>query len=745
MKILDNSDLKKHDFKKHSLYRTIVLIANVIVVIVIVNILTTYFRTETKNRSLRSRDQFEAVVVSVSQTILGRLEAHQELVTAAKNYIDSSDMDMEEAIEYLSLVNNDEDHMFHLVWTDDMTGLSTKAKKLDQSDFTVDYSNINSVIYTNEGMIDVMDEAYEENKDDKIHATRAFSNPTDASSTVAFFDKVYLRDGNTKREALIMLLAEVGDLRNEYSFPEGIFEDTSTAIIDKDTGYYVLSTPELKNSSFYEYLIQYSGINYQDVEEIKRELEENDIYSETYKDYKGVNTRYILSDVDGADGWILVSFLPEETLNRLSSDNLFGVTISLIALITCLLLFDISYFLLLNRALENTLLNEKQAKEDAEYANRAKTDFLSTMSHDIRTPLNAIIGFTTLTKGRCDDAELVSRNLQKIEQSGNHLLTLINDILDISKIESGKLNFNIKPFAIREVGEYLNDLCGSLAGEKGVELQIISDDKAEEWVLTDKLRLYQVLINILTNAIKYTPSGGKVRTSFLTEDKNDSSVTLKYIVSDNGIGMSEEFMAHMYEAFSRAKDGRIDKVQGTGLGLAICKKIVDTMGGEITCESKLNEGTTFTVTFNLPLAEGATEENEGALRRKDVKDLNILVAEDNDINYEIISEMLDIKEIKCERAENGRIAVDMLKASSETKKYDLVLMDIQMTVMNGLEATKEIRDDEDYYVSHIPIIALTADAFNENIEECFKCGMNSHVAKPVNLDILMAEIDKLMY
>ena len=720
----------------------IVLILNVVIVVIIVTVLFTYFRTETENRTMRNREQFEAVAESVSQTIFGRLEAHQQMVDSAAGYINSKDMTIEEAIEYAESLGIGNEHMFHIVWTDTLTGLSTKGGKLEPDNYEVDYSNITSSRVEASTMINAMDILYDETPDITIHATRSYYNPTNAENTVAFYNKVTLDRDGERCEALIMLLAGVDDLRSEYSFPKGIFADTKTAIIDRDTGNYVIATPELKNTSFYEYIMQYNDIDYRDIEELKEKIANNQTVSETYCDYKNEETRFIISNVDGSENWVLITFLPVATLQMLSDDNLWSVTLTIVLLIALLLVFDLLFFISFTNALSRSVESERKAKEEAKLANRSKSDFLSTMSHDIRTPLNAIIGLTTLTKERVDDAELVSNNLRKIEQSGQHLLTLINDVLDISKIESGKLNFNVNPFSLDEVEEYLNDLCMHSAREKGLNLEIKVDTASEKRLLGDKLRVYQVLINILTNAIKYTKAGGFVN-AHLTETLEGDNARLTYVVSDTGIGMSPEFMEHMYEAFARARDGRIDKVQGTGLGLAICKKIVEEMNGDIKCQSIENEGTTFTVTFVLPLVQNDTQNNNNNTVRDSLKELNILVAEDNDLNWEIISEMLDIKGHSAVRAENGQEAVRMLEEAVGDRKYDLVLMDIQMPVMNGLEAARAIRAEESEYLKQIPIIALTADAFTENIEEAIKAGMDSHVAKPVNIDILMHEISKV--
>ena len=732
--------------KGRHVYRGAVILINLAVVTVILTILIVFFKTETASSTARNREQFEAVTSAVGQTIVGMFETHQQIVNSLAAYINSGEMTMEEAISYIERTQGEGSHMYHLVWTDDATGLSNRAGKLDASDFTVDYSGIMSATSPGECLITVMSRAYDESGDDLLHATRAFNNPTDAKSTVAFYEKVWLlRDGETggeTGEAILMLLANVEDLRAEYSFPKGIFEETDTAIIDKNSGYYVVPHGELKNTSFYEYIREYNDIDYNGIAELKERIATEETVAETFLNYKGEKTRFIISSVEGSDDWALVSFLPLETLEKMSDNYLWNTTITVVSLILLLLVCDMLYFIIFNRKLEKSLENERRSREEAVIANRSKTDFLSTMSHDIRTPLNAIIGLTTLTKEKPGDAVTVERNLQKIEQSGQHLLTLINDILDISKIESGRLLFNDAPFSFDETEGYLRSLCLPMAETKGVNLEIITDNPAGGCLLGDKLRIYQVMVNILTNAVKYTPEGGSVKAVLRAERKSDSLAEITYTVADTGIGMSPEFMEHMYENFSRAKDGRIDKIQGTGLGLAICRKIVDAMNGTIQCESRVNEGTTFTVLLELPFAEEQEKETSGEAIT--VRAKHILVAEDNDLNWEILSEMLELENITCRRAENGQEAVNMLQEAAESREYDLVLMDIQMPVMTGLEATKVIRESEEEYLKSIPIIALTADAFSENVDECLHCGMNSHVAKPINMEILLREMNRVL-
>ncbi len=518
----------------------------------------------------------------------------------------------------------------------------------------------------------------------------------------------------------------------------------------------------------------------------------------------------------------------------------------------------------------------EKAKKEAEYANLAKSAFLTSMSHDIRTPMNAIVGMTTLATKHMDDKEYVQNCLSKVTMASNHLLTLINDVLDINKIESGNLSLNIKVFSLADSIINLVNICRPQINERNHNFEIRIHGVSTEHVFSDELRINQIFINILSNAIKYTPVGGHITLDIKAEKIKGISdrILLHYIVEDDGVGMTEEFQTKMYEIFAMEKDPA-RQYGGTGVGLAICKNLVDLMGGTIECESEVGKGTKFTVTLELPIAEkladhrvlppmrlllvdddkiflataadtlkelglspdcvdngeeavalvdkmhrsgndypviiidwqmpemngiettkairkivGAdvsiiiissydlTDVKEAALEagangfickpffrsavydslsdilgferqmavsevnKIDLKGLNILVAEDNDFNWEIAKEFLAMSEITSARAENGRICLDILDKSQDGE-YDLVLMDVQMPEMNGYEATEVIRAHRREYISNIPIIAMTADAFSEDVIHCIEVGMNAHMAKPLNLEKFIEVIDRI--
>ncbi len=527
--------------------------------------------------------------------------------------------------------------------------------------------------------------------------------------------------------------------------------------------------------------------------------------------------------------------------------------------------------------------HEQQKKlEDAmvrvEEANNAKTQFLSSMSHDIRTPMNAIIGMTTLAPKHLEDQEYMKNCLNKMALASNHLLTLINDVLDISKVESGKMSLNPIVFSLADTVTNLVNIVRQQICGKGQKFDVRVHNIKEEYLFADELRLNQIFINILSNAVKYTQEGGHISMDLKEEFIAGVSdkVRVIYVVEDTGMGMSKEFQEHMYDSFSRANPENYGEVQGTGLGLTISKTMVDLMHGTIECESAVGKGTKFTVTLELPIAEKIMDDlilppmeilladddeiflesaantlrqmgilpecvnnGEEAVKRSverhmqgndypviiidwqmpgmngietirqirakvgdsvsiivvsayewhdieaiakeagadgfiskpffpsnvyenmtrilgihtdihtdkeldtwgpNIAGMHILVAEDNDINWEIAEEILGLYRITAVRAENGQKCIDMLK-ESEDGEYDLVLMDIKMPVLDGYETTMEIRRAEREYIRKIPVVAMTADAFSEDIQRCKDVGMNGHIAKPLNISNLVAVLE----
>lgn len=380
-----------------------------------------------------------------------------------------------------------------------------------------------------------------------------------------------------------------------------------------------------------------------------------------------------------------------------------------------------------NKELQETLVR-------AESATHAKTEFLSRMSHDIRTPMNAIIGLTHLAKDETD-INIIHEYLCNIESSSNFLLGLINDILDMSKIENGDLELKEEPFSKDEFETAILTVIKPLMDNKN--LNFVFDMKAEpKCIMTDPLRFNQIFFNLLSNASKFTPSGGTVE--FITEDlpEKDGKAGIRFIIRDNGIGMSHEFIPHMYDAFSQERSKLTDNSNSTGLGLPIVKSLVDAMDGTISVKSELNVGTEFTIDMYFPLANPAdvvdTSEN---VHRESLKDARILLVEDNEINIYVAQMLLERVGCIITIANNGQEAIDTFNASDENY-FDAILMDIRMPVMDGITATRLIRALDRKDAATIPIIAMTADAFEDQQKQTIEAGMSYHLSKPIDPSLL---------
>ena len=394
---------------------------------------------------------------------------------------------------------------------------------------------------------------------------------------------------------------------------------------------------------------------------------------------------------------------------------------------------------IVNQKLKKAKNVTTEALQTAENANKAKTDFLSNMSHDIRTPMNAIIGITSLIRHDAGNKAKVIEYADKIDISSQHLLGIINDVLDMSKIEAGKTVFKYSDFSILDFVQELDTIFHSQIYEKKQTLTIIKESIRHEWVNGDQVHLMQIFSNLLSNAIKYTQEGGKIQ--FLVEEcETKSSVYAKYrfLVSDNGMGMSADFKETIFDPFTRAESSVTNKIQGTGLGMAITRNLVEAMGGTIDVESEPGQGSCFEVLIDLKIAENRTvalaaqeDERDGNI----LQGMRFLCAEDNELNAEILTELLKIEGAECTICENGE---EILKAFEQSAPgdYDMILMDIQMPVLNGYEATKAIRRSSHKLAKTVPIIAMTANAFSEDIQHSLAAGMNAHVSKPVEMKVL---------
>lgn len=440
------------------------------------------------------------------------------------------------------------------------------------------------------------------------------------------------------------------------------------------------------------------------------------------------------------NGWLATVSLPEKAAYRTAVMTRDLLTVMFILeSIVLLLYFGYMFYREREERSREMKAGEKlrNAMLDAKAANKAKSTFLSSVSHDIRTPMNAILGFTKIASLHMDDSERVKDCLDKINISGNHLLKLINNVLDLSKIESGKIELQETACNIKEICENLRSMVQSNITNNGLVLDMDYSGVKEYFVYGDALRLNQVMINIVGNSIKFTPHGGKISVK-VTQRGSQRKGYGNYVFSfrDTGIGMSKEFLPHVFDSFERDKNVAAQNLEGSGLGMSIVKNIISLMEGTITVESELGAGTEFTIFLPMRLQENQESASEATaeniITEMDFKGYRVLLVEDNELNREIAEVLLEEAGFDVETAENGLKAVEMI-TNNEAGYYNVVLMDIQMPIMNGYDATRAIRKMNDYGKAGIPIVAMTADAFEEDRKRSIRRGMNGHIAKPIDL------------
>ena len=834
-----------------------IVMVNVALMGAILAFVTLYSSHERKENYQTQVEHFVNTTIAMERVTGNYLEGEQGICDNWAQYINSQDLTLEEAAAYVRATHVNATTSAHLIDTETLTGYSTRPKPNTADDYEVSYSRMDLL----------GDGAWIAELGAAVNITRTYTNPINGEQSLAFCNRITVRDAESgeKKQAYLLRIVPTSNLEEKWVFPQEEYEGETFSIIDTESSY-VIRGRSFKNASFFEFYKSYNQPGIQ----VQQQLFANILSgtgSFTMLDSRGRECIVAHTPITSTKGWVLLSSAPVSNLNAVTENWLLIGVITFGLLL--LLVMDFLYMHSINKKL-------RVMAREAEAANKAKTDFLSTMSHDIRTPMNAIIGLTTIAEKKLDDREAVAENLRKIGLAGNHLLTLINDILDISKVESGKLNLSPLTFSIVETVQNLVNLSQPMIKEKNIDFSFRINRMEKEYLYADQLRLNQIYINILSNAIKYTMPGGSVSVDLREEDSDkEGCVRLIYRVADTGIGMTPEFLAKMYQPFSRQTDSRVNSSQGTGLGLAITKQMVELMDGTIECQSETGKGTTFTITLDLPIAEKQLEEMRidhvdaliadddpvlletaadtleslgihaeqattgtealDMIRRRheagkdygvvildwkmpdlngietirrirteinaeipilltsaydwsDIEDaakeagadgfmgkplfrsglyekihgllgteakavepeddysdlagMNILIAEDNDINWEIISTMLSMFGITSERAENGRICTEKMAKAGE-EQYDLIFMDIQMPEMNGLDATRHIRKLENKWAASIPIIAMTADAFSENVAECLKAGMNGHIAKPIDLKLVIKEIRRI--
>ena len=556
---------------------------------------------------------------------------------------------------------------------------------------------------------------------------------------------------------------------NDY-FRCDAYENNNSVYVLDDNGFKLFNandTELLKGHNVYTVLSRMSYLHGSSFAEAKERLDRTgSCYSNAVLD--GTEYFYALKQMENAQ-WTLAFLVPAKyvAVNTQKLVSIVMIIIIVIAMVFSVITVFVGWFLLrqkqqqelqaekeANLRLEQynihlTQVNDElrqaqdiaaEALQSAERASKAKTDFLANMSHDIRTPMNAIIGITTLMKNELHQPEKLAEHLDKLENSGQLLLGIINDILDMSRIESGKTTLNVEKMNLPQQISQLDSIIRQQAGQRS-QTFTVNTHLQHENVLADPNRLNRVLMNILSNAVKYTPTGGHIRFEVDELPRNEHYARYRFVVQDDGIGMSEAYQKTLFDPFTREERSGTNKVQGTGLGMAITKNIVDLMGGSINVESTTGKGTRFEVVLEFPVdAEADTVPEAQVLPEEEeetspLSGMKFLCAEDNAINAEILEMLLEANGASCTICSNGQEIVDAF-ASVKPGEYDMTLMDVQMPVMDGLKATRRIRSGENPLGRTIPILAMTANAFLEDMQKSREAGMDEHLSKPVDIAAL---------
>ena len=629
--------------------------------------------------------------------------------------------------------------------------------------------------YTEDGYIGLFrDLDYFEDNPEQI--SFVFDSMTDNQSEMMFLkrlpEQIELQKGEEKTTISYFGIFQNMEQLNPYFSCDAYNGNNSVYVLDEN-GFKLFNSNQvelIKGHNVFSVLQNMKYLHNSSFDKTKAELETKDCsYSNAILD--GTEYFYALKRLENAK-WTLIFLVPAEyvaanTLKLVNFVTIFIVIFTVIAAV-CVIL-GISLVMRRNQQeairverennarLETVNTELRQAKRAAEEAfqvaqeaNRSKSNFLANMSHDIRTPMNAIIGITSLIRHDAGDKGKVTEYADKIDASSQHLLGIINDVLDMSKIEAGKTVFRYSDFSIMDFIQELDMIFHSQIYEKKQTFIIIKEDIRHEWVNGDRVHLMQIFSNLLSNAIKYTQEGGEIQ--LLAEEcESNSSVYAKYrfLVSDNGMGMSADFKDMIFDAFTRAENSMTNKIQGSGLGMAITKNLVDSMGGTIDVESELGQGSCFEIFMDLKIAEersvspalqAETDEQNGNI----LQGMRFLCAEDNEINAEILMELLKIEGAECTICENGEEILKTFEQSAPGD-YDMILMDVQMPVMNGYEATEAIRGSSHELAKKIPIIAMTANAFSEDIQHSLAAGMNAHISKPVDMKTLEKTIKSIKF
>ncbi len=709
-----------------------IIIINILIVGLILSITAKYANDRATESNRASIASFEKMTTTTEQIVANYLEDEQHLCDIWSNYINRSaeagtPMTDEAAISYIRKAKISPEISGHLIFIDDgsMAGVSTTASSTDSSDYSVNYSHIN-----------IFENLEISNVNDVVNLTRAYTNPLSGVQSIGFLNNVKVLDNKTgvMRDGLLIRVVPVSRLEQKLVFLKGEYENVEISLIDWD-GDYMIHGKSLKNSNFFEYFKSYNPMTTQEFNQVVDTIR-TDIGSMHIRNSKDEDSVIAFAPLSNLGYWFIVAYIPakELTVNRSIDWILLGiVSLGLVVLLH----FNLAILLKFNRKLS-------VAAEAANQANEAKSYFLSTMSHDIRTPMNAILGMNEMILRDSKDKKILTYS-ENIRVAGNTLLGIINDILDFSKIEAGKMEIiNVE----YNFASLLNDLVNMVqrkANEKGLSFKLDVDRNIPMLLQGDEIRIKQVITNILSNAVKYTKEGVVVFSISSSKYLDEPDfVNLHVSVKDTGIGIKQEDLDKLFGAFERIEEKKNRNIEGTGLGMAIAQSFLNMMGSKLLVESEYGVGSVFSFELKQkvvkwdPLGEFDTAIQRFLSEREiyHVKFVapkaRILVVDDNEINLKVFVSLLNETKMQIDTADSGEASIVLFKRNF----YDVIFLDHMMPDKDGIETIKEMKECKDTPNQKTPVICLTANAISGMRETYINAGFDDYLTKPIDTNKL---------
>lgn len=713
--------------------KALVIIPNLVIIGLVLYFIVSYANFMEEESRQNVIEAYEKMTLTVDQIIANYLEDEQHLCDIWSNYINRSaeagtPMTAKEAMSYIRKAKISPEISGHLIFMDDpeLSGISTTEKTGDTGDYSVSYKNV--PIFGNLESVS--------NVDGVVNITRAYTNPMNGIQSIAFMNYVQVLDEDTgkMRTGLLMRVVPISRLKQKLVFLKGEYENVEISIIDQD-GDYIVRGKSLKNSNFFQYFRSYNDVSIEEYERIKSEII-GGVGSMTIYNSKGEECVISYTPFESLKVWYLIAYIPKDELMESHVVDWFLLGNVSVALVL-LLIYNFITLMFYNRKLS-------EAAVQANQANEAKSYFLSTMSHDIRTPMNAILGLNEMVLRESDDEKILGYS-ENIRTAGNTLLGIINDILDFSKIEAGKMDIINGDYRFVSMLNDLVNMVQKKTEDKGLTFKLDIDSGIPSILNGDEIRIKQVITNILSNAVKYTKEGSVTFSVGYEKipDKQDA-VILKVSVADTGIGIKPEDISRMFKAFERVEEKRNRNIEGTGLGMTIAQSFLVKMGSHLQVESVYGESSVFY--FNLeqkvvkwnPIGDyedafrQTLKERKGYREKFTAPTAKVLVVDDAPVNLTVFLGLLSSTKIQIDTAENGDEAIGLFKK----KQYDVIFLDHMMPEKDGIEVLGEMRGLKDTPNYETPIICLTANAISGMSEMYIEAGFDDYMTKPIDPDRL---------